>query len=349
MHRLPHEDLDFMCDQTAELWPEMAGQRIFLTGGTGFFGCWLVESFLAANRRFQLHAQMVVLTRSPEAFQKKCPHLADDPALHFVRGDVRDFTFPDGAFPFVIHAATETSAKLHNEQLLQMLSTILDGTRRTLEFAAEHGTKKFLLISSGAVYGRQPEAISHLSEEYAGAPDSLQPDTAYANGKRTAELMCMLYARSTAMEMKIARCFAFVGPHLPLDTHFAIGNFIRDAMLGGPIRVNGDGVPKRSYLYASDLSIWLWTMLFRAPSGVAFNVGSEEAVSIRELAGIATEAIDPSISVEVAQAPRSGSPLLQYVPSVDRAREQLQLKAHILLKEAIWRTAVWYGHTGRRP
>ncbi|HEX4021815.1 MAG TPA: NAD(P)-dependent oxidoreductase [Acidobacteriaceae bacterium] len=344
---LPHEDIDFICNETAALWPELRGKRIFLTGGTGFFGCWLIESFLAANQRFHLNAQLVVLTRSPEGFLEKCPHLAGQSALRLERGDVRSFAFPDGEFSFVIHAATEANARLNAENPMEMLSTILDGTRRTLEFAAEHGTRKFLFTSSGAIYGRQPEKISHIPEEYAGAPDPLNPDTAYANGKRTAELMCMLYAKATAMEIKIARCFAFVGPHLPLDAHFAIGNFIRDAMQGDIIRVNGDGTPKRSYLYASDLTIWLWTMLFRAPSGVAFNVGSDEAVSIRQLASAVAEIIHPAIEIQVAQEPAPGAPLLQYVPSVDRAKQQLQLKVNIPLQEAIGRTAAWYGHQGR--
>ena len=349
MPPLPQEDLDFICSQTATLWPEVHGSRIFLTGGTGFFGCWLVESFLAANRKFRLNATITVLTRSSQAFHKKCPHLANDPALAFVEGDVRNFQFPEGEFPFVIHAATEANAKLNREQPLEMLSTILDGTRRTLEFAAAHGTRKFLLTSSGAVYGRQPENLSHISEDYAGAPDPLQTDTAYANGKRTAELMCILYAKATPMELKIARCFAFVGPHLPLDAHFAIGNFIRDAMAGGPIHIGGDGTPMRSYLYASDLAIWLWTVLFRAPSGVAFNVGSAEAISIRQLAATVAEALDPAIEINVAREAIPGTPLLQYVPAVERARTQLQLQANISLHEAIRRTAAWHGYKGRHP
>ena len=153
MNRLAR-DLDMIADQTAPLWEKVRGQQIFITGGTGFFGCWLVESFCDANRRLNLDAKVTILTRDPEGFAKKCPHLASDPAVSLLRGDVRNFEFPAGEFRYVIHAATEARARQAAEAPLEMLSTIIDGTARTLEFAATHGAESFLLTSSGAVYGR---------------------------------------------------------------------------------------------------------------------------------------------------------------------------------------------------
>ena len=141
--------------------------------------------------------------------------------------------------------------------------------------------KSFLFTSSGAVYGRQPENVSHIPENYVGGPDWLDANAAYAEGKRDSEQMCSLYARESGIDFVLARCFAFVGPHLPLDQHFAIGNFIADALAGRNIAVRGDGTPMRSYLYGADLAIWLWTMLLRdSAAGTnphVFNVGSGEA------------------------------------------------------------------------
>jgi dTDP-glucose 4,6-dehydratase len=145
------------------------------------------------------------------------------------------------------------------------------------------------------------------------------------------------------MECKIARCFAFVGPHLPLDAHFAIGNFIRDTLRGGPIEIRGDGSQKRSYLYAADLAIWLWTLLFQGPSGQAFNVGSEDAISIRDLAQAVVAELDPRVKVNVAKEPTEGAEVQQYVPSTEKSRQQLGLMQHVELSEAIRRTAAWYG------
>src|SRR4051812_23570156 len=113
-------DLDQILSQTQGLWEPLRGQRIFLTGGTGFFGCWLLESFAHANAALGLNASVVVLTRNPEAFESKAPHLAANPAIRFHKGDICSFEFPKGQFLAVIHAATEASAKLNQEQPLVM-------------------------------------------------------------------------------------------------------------------------------------------------------------------------------------------------------------------------------------
>jgi dTDP-glucose 4,6-dehydratase len=322
----------------------MRGQRLFMTGGTGFFGCWLVESFSCINRIEKLAAHATVLTRNPRAFSEGRPHLAADPSITLHVGDVRDFTYPDGEFKYVIHAATESSGKQAAIKPVEMLTTILRGTERVLQFAASHGAQKFLLTSSGAVYGIQPPWITHIGEDYAGAPNPLKRESVYAEGKRAAELMCAVYGENYGIECKIARCFAFVGPHLPLDAHFAIGNFIRDAMIGNLISVNGDGTPKRSYMYAADLAIWLWTILFRAPAMEAFNVGSDRAISILELAHAVTAAIGSTANVQVAQEAIPGARVQQYVPSIKKAEQQLGLKCEVSLEDAIRRTAAWHDY-----
>jgi len=332
-------DLDHVLAHTQGLWDELRGQRLFITGGTGFFGCWLLESFCWANDKLGLNASAVVLTRDSAAFQRKAPHLAGHPAITLQAGDVRTFAFPEGRFSHVIHAATEASAKLNAENPLLMFDTIVEGTRRTLEFARQSGAQKFLLTSSGAVYGKQPPEMTHIPEEYTGAPDPSAPASAYGEGKRAAELLCALYAKQYGLQPKIAHCFAFVGPYLPLDAHFAIGNFIRDAQSGGPIRVNGDGTPYRSYLYAADLAVWLWTILLRGKSGCPYNVGSDEDHTILEVARtVADVARLPASAIQVAQTPVPGALPARYVPAVQRARTELNLNVSIGLADAVKRT-----------
>jgi nucleoside-diphosphate-sugar epimerase len=341
--RLSSTDLDLILQETRTLWEPMRGQRLLITGGTGFFGCWLVESFCHVNKALGLDAGVIVLTRNPAHFRAKVPHLADEARVQLLAGDVRDFKFPEGNFPFVIHAATEASARQAAEAPLEMLSTIVDGTERALEFATAHGTRRFLLTSSGAVYGKQPSEITHVPEEYAGCPDPLDPASVYAEGKRIAELQCALYQKTKGIECAIARCWAFCGPHLPLDAHFAIGNFIGNVLEGKPIEIQGDGTPRRSYLYAADLTIWLWTMLFRAPALVPIHVGSEEDLSILEIAEAVAKVLHPATAIHVAGVPAPGAPPSRYVPAVRRAKELLGLKQIVSLEDAIRRTAAWHG------
>jgi dTDP-glucose 4,6-dehydratase len=339
-HRIDNpltEDLEQILARTLPLWDELRGKRLFITGGTGFFGCWLLESFTWACDRLDLDAQVVVLTRRPEAFAQKAPHLAAHPSVQLLRGDVANFEFPEGRFAHVIHAATETATS-GEANPLDVLDAIVAGTRRTLDFAVHAGADKFLLTSSGAVYGPQPPEIMHLPEEYVGAPATTDPRSAYGEGKRVAELLCAIYARQTGLQTKIARCFAFVGPYLPLDAQFAIGNFIRDALADGPIEVRGDGTAYRSYLNAADLAVWLWTILFRGESCRPYNVGSEQALTIAEAARQVAGSQHPAREVRIHGVPNPARPVQRYVPSTVRARTELGLTAVYGLADSIART-----------
>ena len=338
---LPLEDLAHVLEHTRELWSEASGKSFFITGGTGFFGMWLLESFAHMNDQLALGMRATVLTRDPAAFARKAPHLTTRADLRLIQGDIRSFPFPEGEFDHIIHAATEASAKLNEEAPHEMLDAIVAGTRRVLDLAAQCGVKKLLLTSSGAVYGKQPSEITHISEDYLGAPDPLLSGSAYGEGKRLAEHMCCVHAGQHGYEAKIARGFAFVGPHLPLDAHFAIGNFIRDATRGTPIQINGDGTPMRSYLYASDLAVWLWTILFQAPHARAYTVGSDEDISIFDLAKRVIHDLKVKLPTKITQHFDKDRPISRYVPSTRRAQSELNLNTNISLSEAVRRTVAW--------
>ncbi len=332
-------DLDEVLENIRDLWNDVRGQRIFITGATGFFGCWLLETFAWTNQRLTLGAKATILTRNPRRLKERIPHLAGE--CDIVVGDVRTFAFPKGHFSHVIHGATESSAILCANEPETMFDTIVSGTRHCLEFAAQAGVRKFLLTSSGTVYGRQPANITHIPEDFMGGPDTLDPNSVYAEGKRAAEFLCAIAAQNTRVEVKIARGFAFVGPYMKFDAHFAIGNFINEHMRGDPVVVCGDGSPLRSYMYASDLMIWLWTILFKGRSCRAYNVGSEETISIAEVAQEVAQTGSPRSAVRIMGAPIPGLPPARYVPSTARARGELGLRCIVPLREAIERTLQW--------
>ncbi|WP_423603758.1 NAD-dependent epimerase/dehydratase family protein [Sphingomonas sp. MS122] len=332
-------DLEAVNAALAPLWPRLTGARIFMTGGTGFIGRWMLEALARAD----LDTEVVVLTRDPHAFAEKAPHLAARASL--LPGDVMTFEPPKGRFTHVVHAATDASAALNARDPLRMFDTIVAGTRRALDFARTSGAGRFLYLSSGAVYGPQPPEIAHVAESWHGGPDPRDPRSAYGEGKRAAEMLCAIYARQFGVEVVGARIFALLGPLLSLDIHFAAGNFIRDAMAGARIRVEGSGQAVRSYLYAADLTVWLWTLLLEGRSGETYNLGSEEAVSIADLAR-RTAAILGGPGVEILGRPDPGWNPGRYVPSTAKLRRDLGLAPTVGLDEAIRRTAL---HNGWNP
>lgn len=327
-----------LSSQAAGWWEPLRGQRLFITGGTGFFGVWLLQSLAWVNEEHRLGAKAVVLSRNWGAFSAKAPALAADPAISAYAGDVRDFSFPAGQFSHVIHAATEPYLSYTAADRPAAFERDVLGTRRVLELARQSGARRLLFTSSGAVYGRQPPEMPQVAEEYGGGPDPTDPAYGYGHAKRLSECFCASYAQSWGIECAIARCFAFVGPYLPLDANYAVGNFIRDGLAGGPIIVRGDGTPYRSYLYAADLAVWLWGILLHGVSGRAYNVGSDDAVSIADLAGVVAGCFDPHPKMRILQTPVPGRPAERYVPSTRRAREELGLRQAIGLQQSIRRT-----------
>jgi nucleoside-diphosphate-sugar epimerase len=304
----------------------LENKRIFLTGGTGFFGKWLLDRFQG------LEAEVVVLSRNPDQFLQQFPMFGNCGNITFVQGDVRDFSFPPGHFDYLIHAATEASVKLDQENPDEMYSVIVDGTRRVLEFSKQAGVKRLLYVSSGAVYGVQPPELSHVPETF-----SCNPITAYGKGKLKAEQLCF----ESGIETVIARPFAFVGPWLPLDAHFAIGNFIGNCLRNEPIEIKGDGTPLRSYMYGSDLAEWLLAILLKGRLGEAYNVGSDEAISIADLARLVRSVAGTDNELRIGQQPVLGAMPASYVPSLKKAQNELNLKSKIDLPNAISSTLKW--------
>jgi dTDP-glucose 4,6-dehydratase len=340
--KLPTEDLDHILEHAGDALRSLAGARLFITGGTGFVGKWLVESVLWANDRLNLGVSAVLLTRHPDRFLAESPHLAHHPAVRLLHGNVSSFEFPGGNFAYVIHAATEPHCDPSPQYPLGTFDRDIDGTRRVLDFAKTHGVRRLLFTSSGAVYGKQPPNLTHVPEEYTGAPSSVDTSSAYGQAKRVSEFLCAMYARQYGFSALISRLFAFVGPHLPLHTNFAIGNFIRDVLAGQAIRINGDGTPYRSYLYAADLAIWLWTILAQGESARPYNVGSADALTILDLARTVAHVTAPQTPIEIAIEPQFGIPAARYVPSTRRAETELSLFAQIPLPDAIRRTLNWH-------
>ncbi|MEN9865658.1 MAG: hypothetical protein RL748_1248 [Pseudomonadota bacterium] len=341
-----HHDLEAILHRTASLWPQLKQARIFITGGSGFIGCCLLEMLRHADLQLQLGLEVIILTRDPQAFARKVPHLGSYPAFRLVQADVSDFTSPVGEFSHIIHAATDASATLNEHEPLKMFDTIVSGTRRVLALAAEKACDRVLFLSSGAVYGQQPWDMLHVPESCLLGPSSTDPRNTYAEAKRAAEMLCAIYHKQFGVPVTVARIFSLLGPYLSLGIHFAAGNFIRNAMDGKPIIVNGNGMPCRSYLYTSDLVVWLLHLLLLGRPAQTYNVGSGHAVSIAELAARVAEVVGRG-EYQILGAPDSGWNPGRYVPDTQKIKVELGMEETIPLDQAILRTALWNGWKGK--
>lgn len=310
------EDVDNVIERARPSLKALTGARVFVTGGTGFLGRWVLAALARAARRYDIHT--VVLTRDAQGFQRMAPSLANDPAIRLIEGDVRTFEALFGHFTHVIHAATDTSVEAGRDHL-GLAETVVGGTARVLRFARSRGARRFLFVSSGAVYGPQASFVETLTENYEGAPAALDAGSVYGQAKRLGEQLCF-GAGCAEFEPVIARAFAFVGPGLPLNAHFAIGNFIADAVAGRPILVRGSGEAVRSYLFAGDLAAWLLTLLAHAPSMSCYNVGSDKAYALRDVAArvsaVAPHRPPVRILGQIGDGPRQ-----RYVPAITKARD----------------------------
>ncbi len=318
-------------------WESLRQGRLLLTGGTGFIGRWLLEALQRANDHLELNLSITVPSRRPEAFRQRASHLLANGKLLLLPFDLAT-TRLSGDFTHVIHAATDASATLNEEEPLKVFQTIVRGTEHVLELAASQPGVKVLFLSSGAVYGQQPPELAGIPEIWNGSPNPQVARNAYGEAKRAAEMLCAIYRKRFGVNVVSARIFSLLGPFLPLGTHFAAGNFIRDALAGNKIVVQGNGRPVRSYLYPSDLIIWLLTLLTTSPREPAYNIGSERAVSIAELAQTVAALIGRQ-GYEVLGRDDTGWNAGRYVPDTSLIRSEFGLAESVSLESAILNTA----------
>ena len=338
------DDLDIIAESLEGLREDLQGAKLLITGGTGFFGIWLLEGLLYTDRLLGLNLDVCVLSRNPSKFLTGVGrHLADRPNLHWLKGGLLDFDDGERCFSHIIHAASLSNVEGRGDWARAHFNDAVLGTSRLIGYAERCKVRKFLAVTSGAVYGGgEPIVERRFVEGPHDAGDYTSEKHVYAQAKRSIETMSALAGHAGIFHATIARCFAFVGPYLPLNANYAIGNFIRDALARRPITVSGDGTALRSYLYAADLVIWLMQIMVRGGNGRPYNVGGGEVYSIRALADLTRTCVGGNTPVHVAQTPLPGVEPHAYLPSIDRAREDLGLVPRIVLRDAIDRTLAWH-------
>ena len=307
--------------------------KLLIIGGTGFFGKSILDLFQRDGLACFGIDTIVSMSRNAGKLQKEAPWLVSK-NVELISADICNVDYiPDA--DFIIHAAASTDARNYLAQPLAERLNIQAGTANFCGLAKKHlARSKILYVSSGAIYGTQPPDMQYIDESYKYSDENdiseIKRDYAYA--KRDAELMVQELGMH-GLSVSIARCFAFVGPWLPLDQHFAIGNFLGDVTAGRPIAVKAKHKVYRSYLYADDLVEWLLAIVKNSnPSCPIYNVGSDQAVEIAELATMIASRFDNKLCLPSAV---NNQVVDRYIPAISKICSELGVSIKYDIESAI--------------
>jgi nucleoside-diphosphate-sugar epimerase len=338
---LVQSDAEAVLEGRSGLLSPLRGQHLFISGGAGFLGAWLLELAKALNERHDFGLRVTVLSRNARALAARWPHLGRQKWVSFQDGDIRYFTELPRDVRFIIHAAALTDRSLFASHPSAVAEVNGLGTLRILRAAnLLEDLQKFVLLSSGLVSGAQPWDTQNISEDFSGPLRCNDVNSVYAESKRFAEVVAQCAISESKLPLVTLRPFAFVGPYQSLQLPWAVTDFIRDSFNGGPIRIMGDGTTVRSIMYASDFAFWVLAALASGAPRQTYNIGSPEPITLGALARLITQFFSPVPEIETGLG-QTGYEKSRLVPSIDRAKTDLGVNVTVTLSEAIQRTIAW--------
>ena len=339
---LVRQDAEAVVTTDLHLLKPLAGSHVFISGGTGFLGTWLLELFAVLNSQHQFGTQVTVFSRFPQKFVERFPHLGQRKEFHFLEGDIRYLTELPRETDYVIHAAALTDRRLFASNPTMVGEVNAFGAIRILRAAnlLEH-LKKIVLVSSGLVYGPQSLHIERISENYASGLACDQANAIYAESKRFAEAMATSFVSESKLPLVTVRPFAFVGPYQSLELPWAVTDFIRDSLTGSALKIMGDGSTVRSLMYASDYAFWVLAALAQGKPRATYNIGSPDPIDLLSLAKMISQHFTPPPDI-LTKVGQSGHETTRLVPNVDKARSQLGVNVTVPLSEAIQKSIKWH-------
>ena len=339
--QLVKADAESVLEGRTEMLEALRGEHVYISGGTGILGTWLLELIKVLNENHGFQIRVTAYSRHACNFAIRWPHLGEVKGFHFVDGDIRDFTEFPSDVRYIIHAAALTDRRLLASQPSSVAEVNGLGTLRILRAAnLLEDVRKFILLSSGLVYGTQPRDLPRINESFSGVISCSNINAVYAESKRFAESLAQSAISETKLPLVTLRPFAFVGPYQSLQLPLAITDFLRESSTGGPIRIMGDGSTVRSFMYASDFAFGVLSALVNGKPHEIYNIGSPQAIDLISLAKMITKSFapEPEIRTGVGQ---SGHEHTRLVPDIQKSTKDLGLQVTVSLEEAIKKTVIW--------
>jgi dTDP-glucose 4,6-dehydratase len=341
--KLPYDDLQHIDCGLGANSEALCNSRVLITGASGFFGMLMLESLIWLNMTKSLNMEIHVVVRNTQIYKKRINSWIDS-QIQIIEGDLSTLKFERCAYKYIIHLASE-AIKMHDcGSFFSHMNKSVAAANNLINLAKECETDSILITTSGSDYGDYLNIYSPnfaFLENIQSSEDVFNEKAVYSETKRYLELLFSTATTSFNFKVKIARCFSFVGPYLPLNSNYAIGNFILDVIKGRNILINGDGKSLRSYLYTSDLIIYLLLILIKGRSNIPYNVGSSEFYSIRKIAELVQKYSAQKSSVHILNILSNSGAGNNYIPSIKNIKEDFDFNELITLEQAIIKTIEW--------
>ena len=313
---------------------EYNDSTITLLGGTGFIGMWLIEALHVYARNYSFSSKITVITRYPKNAHKifveelgfKIKIIEFDFAVNSTDLEKSDF---------FINGATPSQNKTGLLDYDSVYKSSVNASHSLIRSATKYGNKpKIVNLSSGIVYGHQDVSVRNQIE----APISKEQlsYSGYLDAKIASELLLSEASEAGLVESISPRLYAFAGPGIVLDEHFAVGNFIRDGLQGNRIVIKGNPSTVRSYMYPTDLVIWILTALLK-PTNLNTNIGSEVPISMLELGNL----ISDMTSKKGVRILGENQEISNYVPSTSCFRQNYGVSEQISLSRGLENWIEW--------
>ena len=323
-----------------QLLEDIRNQKILITGGTGFVGTWISEYISFLNDNFNFNVNIILISRDIDAFKVKCPQLCTRKDIKLISKDVRNIDELPIDVNYVIHSAASPDNRHHVSDPIETISVITKGTQNIIDNAFKlPNLKKILYLSSGQIYGKVTNDNNSISEHDFGPLDCNSITSIYPESKRLAESICCAFWSLYKLPITIARPFSFIGPYQLLNKPWAVNSFINDALFSKTVRIIGNGEPIRSYMYPSDMTVWILKILLDGIPGKAYNVGSPYGICLKELAKKIVHYSKSDAHIEIKNYNQDKS---KYIPNISISQNELGLKINYDADKTIEKAVIWF-------
>jgi len=302
-----------------------------VSGGAGFIGSHLCDALVGRGW------QVVVLDNLISGSERNLDRLRGGPGFEFRNHDVSNPVDVAGAVDAVFHLASPASPIDFPAYPIQIVKVGTLGTHNMLGLARAKGAR-FLLASTSEVYG--DPLIHPQPESYWGNVNPLGPRGCYDEAKRAAEAFTMAYYRKHDIDTRIVRIFNTYGPRMRADDGRALPNFMTQALGGKPLTVYGDGSQTRSLTYVDDLVDGILRVFDRGDDHMPFNLGSQDEITVLELARKVIEMTGSRSSIEHRPLPEDDPHRRR--PDTTRAHQLLGWVVRTTFEEGLARTLEYF-------